>query len=70
MNIKIRLAKKVRRLRREYKITQEELAERSNLSTRYIQAIENLTKPPSIRIEIIEKLANGFKIKPSQLLEN
>ena len=51
----------VRFFRSEYKLTQEELAQRSRVSLKYIQRIEGKT-PPNVGLETSEKLATGFSI--------
>ena len=51
----------VRFLRSHYKLTQEELAQRSRVSLKYIQRIEGKT-PSNVGLETSEKLALGFGI--------
>lgn len=51
----------VRFLRSHHKLTQEELAQRSRVSLKYIQRIEGKT-PPNVGLETSEKLAVGFGI--------
>ena len=53
--------KQVRFLRSHHKLTQEELAQRSRVSLKYIQRIEGKT-PPNVGLETSEKLAVGFGI--------
>lgn len=47
-------------------LSQEKLAEMSNLSTNYIGDIERGNR--KVTIDTIEKIANGLKIDPSLLL--
>ena len=47
-------------------ISQEKLAERSNLSTNYVGSIESRAR--RVNIDTIEKLAVGLQIEPSKLL--
>lgn len=52
--------------RKELKLSQEKLAELSNLSTNYIGDIERTNR--KITIDTIEKIAHGLKIDPALLL--
>ena len=63
------LGKRLKELRRERKITQEQLAELIKTSYKYIQRIEGKT-PPDIRLSTIKKLAKALKVKPTDLLED
>jgi transcriptional regulator with XRE-family HTH domain len=49
-------------------LTQEELAEGSDLAYRHIQRPESLKNPPPAKIDTLEKLAKAFKINLSKLL--
>lgn len=52
---------RVRNLRAQKKLTQEELARHSGVSLKYIQRIEG-KNPPNVGLEHSEKLARAFKI--------
>lgn len=52
--------------RKDLKLSQEKLAELSNLSTNYIGDIERTNR--KITIDTIEKIAQGLKIDPALLL--
>ena len=54
--------------RKELKLSQEKLAELSNLSTNYIGDIERTNR--KITIDTIENIANGLGIDPALLLIN
>ena len=54
--------------RKELKLSQEKLAELSNLSTNYIGDIERTNR--KITIDTIEKITNGLGIDPALLLIN
>ena len=54
--------------RKQLKISQEKLAELSDLSTNYIGDIER--KNRKVTIDTIEQIANGLKIDPALLLVN
>ena len=64
--ILVELAKKVRTRRHELGLTQEELAEKSNLHVNYIGGIERAIRNPSF-ISIIV-LAKALKISPQALV--
>ena len=68
-SINIKLGKKIKELRKRRNITQEQLAESTKTSYKYIQRIEGKT-PPDIRLTTIEKLAKALNVKPSKLLES
>lgn len=59
------LGKKLKRARREMGITQEELAERANLSRAYIGYIEQGKNLPAL--QTLEKIAKALKIRLSDL---
>lgn len=54
--------------RKQLKISQEKLAELSDLSTNYIGDIERTNR--KVTIDTIEKVAKGLNIDPSLLLVN
>lgn len=60
------LGKKVKRFRKELKLTQEQLAEKVGVSTNYIGFIEQGRYSPSL--EVLNKIARALKVKPSELL--
>ena len=68
MDIKLKLGKRIRELRRKCGYTQERLAELANIDYKYIQKIEG-KNPPALKIDTIERLAKAFKVKLSKLLE-
>ena len=60
-NVCIGLGKRIRYLRAKRGLTQEELASRANISTKYLQNLEG-KKPKVASIITLEKLAKGFGI--------
>lgn len=64
-DIKYRFGKAIRRRRRELDLSQEELAERSELHRTYISSIERGQRNPSL--ENIEKIAQALRISISDL---
>ena len=67
-DLRLILGKKIRSLRRKLDLTQEELAELSQIDYKYIQRIEGKT-PPAIKIDTIGRFARALKVKPSELLD-
>lgn len=66
--IRLQFAQKLREERRKAKLTQEEMAERIDISVRYYQMLES-KNPTAIKIDGIEKIAKVLKIKPAELLK-
>ena len=64
----IKVSKRVKKLREERGITQEELAELIRTSYKYLQRIES-KNPPDIRLTTIVRLAKALKVKPEELLK-
>ena len=67
-NIRIKVGKKVKELRKKCGYTQEKLSEVSNIDYKYIQRIEG-KNPPALKIDTIERLSKALKVKPSKMLE-
>lgn len=67
-DIKIKFGERIRKLRNEIGISQEELSFRSGISQTYVGQLERGLKNPSL--EIIEKIANGFDVDLSFLFYN
>ena len=65
MDICLLFGKKVRDYRLERRLSQEKLAELSNLHRTYISAIERGVR--SISLANIQRLAEALEIKPHQL---
>ena len=68
-DVRIRFAKRLRRLRLKKGWTQEELAEYADLSYRHIQRLESVKNPPPAKIDSIEQIAHAFKITCSKLID-
>lgn len=66
--IEQKLAKRLKDLRKEFKLTQEKLAELSGVDYKHIQLLES-KNPPAAKLDTIEKLAKAFKIAPSRLID-
>jgi len=60
-DIRIRLGKQIRILRLKLSLTQEELADKSGISAKYLQNLEG-KKPKTASLITLEKLAKGFGV--------
>jgi transcriptional regulator with XRE-family HTH domain len=67
MEIEEVIATNVRRLRNARKWTQEALAEKAHLSSRYVGAIERADV--SARVNIIGRIADALGVEPAELLK-
>jgi len=67
-NIRLKLGKQIKELRKKCGYTQEKLAEVAGIDYKYLQRIEG-KNPPALKIDTIGKLATTLKVKPSKLLE-
>ncbi len=67
-NINRRFGDNLRELRKKFKLTQEQLAQLSEVDYKYIQRLEGKA-PSSPSLNIIEKLAKALKISPAKLLD-
>ncbi|WP_432349989.1 helix-turn-helix transcriptional regulator (plasmid) [Shinella yambaruensis] len=66
MDLKEVMAINLRRMRHDKNITQEELADRSGLSARYIGAIERGDK--SATVTVLGKISEALGVNPAELL--
>lgn len=67
-DVKLKLAKRLRALRKKYRYTQQELSDKSGLGYKHIQLLESKS-PVAATITTLEKLAKGFNISISKLLD-
>ena len=65
MRMSEKLGKRIQRLRKETGMTQEEFAEKINISRTHIGHIEQGRKTPSIKL--MEKISKALKIRMSEL---
>lgn len=68
-NIRLRLGKRIKELRKKCSYTQEKLAGITDIDYKYIQRIEG-KNPPALKIDTIEKLAKALKVEPAELLRS
>jgi len=62
---KERLGKRIQKLRKERELTQEELAEKLNISRTHMGHIEQGRKAPSLKL--MDKIARVLKVKVQEL---
>jgi XRE family aerobic/anaerobic benzoate catabolism transcriptional regulator len=67
-NICIKLGENIRALRIKLKLTQEELAHKAGISTKYLQNLEG-KNPKNASIVTLEKLAKGLEIPIWEILK-
>jgi len=65
--IRLKLARRIRELRKRKGLTQEQLSELSGIDYKHVQLLES-ARTPAAKIDTIEKLAKAFGMTPSQLL--
>lgn len=70
-DIRIKFGKRLRQLRGKYDYRQRELAQKAGISLPYVQMLEAIKpkKRKNVTIVTVEKLANAFRMSPSELLE-
>lgn len=68
INIRLKVGKKIKELRKERKLTQWEFSEVVEIDYKYLQKIEG-KNPPALKIDTIERLAKALKVKPAELLK-
>jgi transcriptional regulator with XRE-family HTH domain len=66
MDLKEVLAVNLRRTRHDQKLTQEELAERSGLSSRYIGSVER--GEVSASVTVLGQIADALNVSPCDLI--
>ena len=67
MDIKDIMAANLRRVRHDKGLTQEDLAERAGLSTRYVGAVERAAVSASITV--LGRIAEALDVEPGDLLK-
>ena len=68
MEIRLKLASRLRGLRKKRKYTQERLSELADVDYKHIQLLEG-KRPSAATLDTLEKLARAFKISISKLLD-
>lgn len=68
MNIKTRIAARIRNLREEKNLTQEELAWKSDVNRTSMNHVENGRR--NISVETLNKIINGFEISFKEFFDD
>ena len=68
IDVRLRLASRLRELRKKYKYTQWKLSELSDVDYKHIQLLES-KKPTAAKIDTLGKLAKAFNISISKLVD-
>ena len=66
--VRLKLAARLRELRKKYKYTQQKLSELAEVDYKHIQLLES-KKPSAAKIDTLQKLAKAFNIPLSKLLD-
>jgi len=67
-NITLRFSKRLKILRKKHSFTQEELAEKADISYKNLQYLES-KNPTCPNLKTLEKLAKAFNLPLSKLLD-
>lgn len=66
--VRLKLAAKLRQLRKKYKYTQQKLSELAEVDYKHIQLLES-KRPSAAKIDTLQKLAKAFNMPISKLLD-
>lgn len=69
MDINYKFSKALKSIRKSKGLTQEQLAERSDIDYKYLQKLEG-KNPSSPTLSVLEKLSRGLEISLSELIKN
>lgn len=69
MDINNKFSKALKSIRKSKGLTQEQLAERSDIDYKYLQKLEG-KNPSSPTLSVLEKLSRGLEISLSELIKN
>jgi transcriptional regulator with XRE-family HTH domain len=64
MNIKLKIGKRIRELRKELDISQEALAYKSEVDRTYVTDVENGRR--NVSVEILERIIAGLNVSVSE----
>ena len=67
-NIRLRIGKRIKELRKKCGYTQEKFSEIADIDYKYLQRLEG-KNPPALKVDTIGKLAKALKVKPAELLK-
>lgn len=66
--IRLQFARRLKAIRKQRHLTQEQMAERLEMDIRYYQRLES-NKPGAVKIDTIGKIAKALNLTPSKLLD-
>jgi transcriptional regulator with XRE-family HTH domain len=66
VGVREKFAKRLKQLRKTYRLTQEELAEKADIAYKHIQRLES-KHPNAAKIDTLEKFSKAFGISLSKL---
>lgn len=64
-DLRLAFGRRIRELRRDRELSQEELAERAGLHWTYVSGVERGQRAPSL--DVVGRLANGLNLTPAEL---
>lgn len=67
-DVGVKFARQLKWLRKKHGLTQEELAERADISEKHIQRLES-RQPCGVRLVTLDRMAKAFRITLSALLK-
>jgi len=67
-DIRLKFAKKLRQLRQQKGLTQEELAWRAGISYKHLQKLES-KNPSPVKITTVEKLAHALEVNRLKFMD-
>jgi transcriptional regulator with XRE-family HTH domain len=67
-NVRIKLGRRIKGLRKKYGYTQEKLAELAKMDYKYLQKIEG-KNPPAVKIDTLYKIAKAIGIAINELVD-
>lgn len=67
-DIRLQLAQQIRSYRKRQGLTQDDLAGKAGISTKYLQNLEG-KNPKKATVVTLQKLANAFKVPTWKLLQ-
>ncbi|MFW7379741.1 MAG: helix-turn-helix domain-containing protein [Oligoflexus sp.] len=67
MDLKTRIARNVRQIRKRLGLTQQELADRIQMTNRYLSLLENT--PQNISVDVLQSLAKALEVPVERLID-
>ena len=63
----LKLAKTIKKYRKQASLTQQELGDKVGVTQKYIQYLESANRTPSLKL--LRKISNHLKIEASEILD-